>query len=56
VTPNDFNITFTDADSYPAQKYAYTNSVTFNTGDQLAVRVQGDSNSAHDLFVQLDFF
>jgi hypothetical protein len=55
-TPNDFYVTFTDADTYPSIKYATTNSLSLETGDQLALRIQGDSNNAQDLFVQLDLF
>jgi hypothetical protein len=55
----DFIIPFTGADTYPAQKFALSNSVSFTRGDQLSLKLiytGHNTNTSHDLFTQLDFF
>ena len=58
-TTIDFVVPFTSADTYPAQKYTTSNSVKFQRGDQLSLKLittGHTTNLSHDLFAQLDFF
>jgi hypothetical protein len=58
-TTIDFVVPFTSADTYPAQKYATSNSVKFQRGDQLSLKLittGHTTNTSHDLYAQLDFF
>jgi hypothetical protein len=55
----DFIVAFDGSMSYPAQFYATSNSVQFNTGDQLSLRVLytgSNTNTSHDIVTQLDLF
>ena len=58
-TTIDFVVPFTSADTYPAQKYSLSNSVKFQRGDQLSLKLittGHTTNTSHDLFAQLDFY
>ena len=55
----DFIVAFDDTMSYPAQFYATSNSVSFNAGDELSLRVLytgTTTNTSHDVVTQLDLF
>jgi hypothetical protein len=55
----DFITAFNSSLSYPAQVYAASNSVQFNQGDELSLRVLytgTTTNTSHDIVTQLDLF
>jgi len=55
----DFITVFDSSMSYPSQIYSTSNSVPFNAGDQLSVRVLYtglNTNTSHDIIAQLDLF